>query len=92
MSGTKHEKDYGAAEYKVVIHVKKWKSDTAVLTSKVDLARRYEYTKGRTAFTMQEYLTDSGHTKDERSITIVNRLLKPILYHGELLAAEAQFV
>ena len=63
MAGTKQEKDYGVAEYKAVIHFKKQKSDAAVPAGKTALARRYEDTKGRIAFTLQEYLTDRGYDK-----------------------------
>ena len=92
MAGTKQEKDYGVAEYKSVIHFKKWKSDAAVPTSKAALTRRYEDTKGRTAFTMQEYLTDRGYDKDEESIAIITRLLGTTVEHNELPVAEAQFI
>ena len=92
MAGTKQEKDYGVAEYKALIHFKKRKSDAAVPAGKTALARRYEDTKGRIAFTMQEYLTDRGYDKDEESIAIVTRLLGTIVEHDELPAAEAQFL
>ena len=79
MDGTKQEKDNGIAEFKAVIHFKKWKSDAAVPAGKTALARRYEDTKGRIGFTIRKYLNDCGYNKDEESIAIVTRLLGPIV-------------
>ena len=92
MAGTKQEKDYGVAEYKAVIHFKKRKSDAVVPAGKTALAQRYEVTKGFIGFTVQEYLTNRGYDKDEESISIITRLLGPIVRHEELPAVKAEFL